>query len=377
VASGWGPANESDEVDPRLRLMSENLPVVMWTTDGELRFTNAFGAVIPTFGVDPRQVIGVRLDDFLGPGQTHDQAVPAHRRALGGEPVTYQTEFAGSVFHAHVAPMRDAGGAVVGVIGVALDVTTRARAERERDAAREQLARVEKLAALGTLAASIGHEISNPLTYILANVRVAATEVDRLAHPEDAQGPPGKSLEEIRSALEDVQIGAERVHHIVRDLWLFARNEPEERGRTDDGAAVLQSALRLAAVEVRQAADLEVDLAQVCPIAIHETRLAQICLNLLLNAAHAIPPEVRGHIGVSLREAAGMVELVVTDDGSGIPDHVLPHIFDPFFTTKPETRGTGLGLSIVRDIVVKAGGSIAVDTEIGRGTTFTVRLPPQ
>jgi signal transduction histidine kinase len=241
------------------------------------------------------------------------------------------------------------------------------RAEATREAMQANLERAERLASLGTLAAGVAHEINNPLAYVLTNLEYA---LSRLAEA----GAPREDLE----ALAEARDGAARVRDVVRGLRAFSRPGAGRRGPADAGAE-LQAALRLASNEIRRRARLETSLQPVPWVVAGDHELGQVFVNLLLNAAQAIP---EGHAGENVirveagTDAAGWARIVVQDSGQGIPPEVQRRIFEPFFTTKPQGTGTGLGLAIAHSIVVAAGGRIEVESEVGRGATFRVLLPP-
>jgi signal transduction histidine kinase len=178
--------------------------------------------------------------------------------------------------------------------------------------------------------------------------------------------------------LREAREGAERVRHIVRDLKVFSRGDTEERTAVDP-RRVMDSCANMARGEIRHRARLVKRYAETPRVSANEARLGQVLLNLLVNATHAIPEgapdenEIRVATGV---DAEGRVMMEVEDTGSGIPDDVKAHIFEPFFTTKTGGAGTGLGLSICQSIVTALGGEITVESEVGRGTTFRVFLPP-
>jgi PAS domain S-box-containing protein len=263
---------------------------------------------------------------------------------------------------------RDDRGRALRMVGTTVDVTDR---QRER----EQLQLAERMASLGTLAAGVAHEINNPLTYVVANVGFAAESVSELAALAGARGAGVAG--DVRDALAEARAGALRVRDIVRDLKTFSRADDEREGPVDL-RAVLESCLNMARNEIRHRARLAVDLAETPPVTGNEGRLGQVFLNLLLNAAQAIPEgqAERHEVRVSLRRLDGArVAVEVQDTGCGIDHEVLPRIFDPFFTTKPVGQGTGLGLSICHRIVTAMGGEVVVESEPGRGTTFRVVLP--
>jgi PAS domain S-box-containing protein len=282
-------------------------------------------------------------------------------------------------------------------ISVIEDISRRRRAEQERDAllsrehqarteaeelvrrrsaeleaTRNALVQAERLATAGQLAAGVGHEINNPLSYVLANQTYVLEELARLRVPT-----PGVDMEEIQRALMQAQLGAERIRDIVRDLRTFARGDPETLGPVDVQAA-LEFSISIATPQLRQRAQLVRRYEPAPPVLGNESRLGQVFLNLLVNAAQAIPEGAASQhavtVGVRGNEP-GWVIIEVSDTGSGIAPEHLSRIFEPFFTTKAIGLGTGLGLSVCHGIVTGMGGQIEVESEPGLGTTFRVRLP--
>jgi PAS domain S-box-containing protein len=253
----------------------------------------------------------------------------------------------------------DAFGAPVRLIGEMSDVSR----QQELQA---RLALTERLASVGTLAAGVAHEINNPLAWITSNLHYALEELDKLR-----VAPQPALVDEVSEALTDARTGAERVGVIVRDLKMFSRAQ-------DDQSGVLESSITMARNEIRHRALLERRFDDVPLVKGNEGRLSQVFLNLLINAAHALPEGDVTHqrivVSTSL-DSHGHVVVTVRDTGQGIAADVLPHIFDPFFTTKPVGQGTGLGLSICHSLVTALGGSIEVESQQGRGSTFRVLLP--
>lgn len=245
-----------------------------------------------------------------------------------------------------------------------------ARDVTERKAIQEKLVQADRLAAVGTLAAGIAHEINNPLAYVQLGLQYLERELPKLA-----QDPT--RLEDALSRLREVRSGAERVGTIVRDLKTFARADEVARGPVDLRAAI-EAALKIADNEIRHRARLVRDYDDVPPIDGNTARIEQVFLNLLVNATHAVSEGMSAvaEIKVSLRaDPKGAVVAEVADNGTGIPEEVLKRVFDPFFTTKPLGVGTGLGLPICRSIVEAFGGSIELLSEVGRGTIARVTLP--
>ena len=235
-----------------------------------------------------------------------------------------------------------------------------------------QLLFADRLATIGQLAAGVGHEINNPLAFILANLGFAQRVLD-----ESRFTPSRQEGEEMAEALAEAREGAERVRVIVQDLKMLARPDEEETGPVDL-TLVLRSAVKLAAHELRQRARVVELLDGVPPVRGNSARLCQVFLNLLINAGHAIPRgEVERHrISLEARvEDSEHVVVEVSDTGCGIPPEHLERIFEPFFTTKPAGVGSGLGLPVCQRIITAHRGSISVTSEVGQGTTFQVRLP--
>jgi CheY-like chemotaxis protein len=178
--------------------------------------------------------------------------------------------------------------------------------------------------------------------------------------------------------LEDARIAADRVREIVRDLKIFSRAEEERHGPVDV-EHVLESTLRMAWNELRHRAKVEKNYGNVPAVDANDSRLGQVFLNLVINAAQAIPPGnyEANRIRVSTRfdEATKRVVVAIGDTGAGIPEDVRPRLFTPFFTTKPVGVGTGLGLAISHRIITQFGGTMTYDSEVGKGTEFRVSLP--
>lgn len=256
---------------------------------------------------------------------------------------------------------------------LAIDVTERAEFQH-------QLMQRDRMAALGTLSAGVAHEINNPLTYMLVNLehvlrRLRAASASNDPIVELATGASGGLAGMVHSLQQAVE-GANRVKQIVRDLSTFAQGNIEQRGLVDV-RGIVESANQMAWHEIRHRARLVKSLAEVPPVDANEALLGQVFLNLLVNAAQAIPEGQadRHEIRVSTRtDDLGNAVVEVTDTGTGIRPEDLPRIFDPFFTTKGE--GTGLGLSISHGTIKALGGDILVTSVPEKGTTFRVVLPP-
>jgi CheY-like chemotaxis protein len=216
----------------------------------------------------------------------------------------------------------------------------------------------------------IRHDFNNAQTLIVYALARIAEEADVLA----AGAPMTPAIDRL---LEQAREGVDRVRSIVRDLKMFSRPD-EEAATALDVWRVLESAINLTSSEIHHRARLTTDRGSVPAVLASEARLAQVFVNLLVNAAHAIPEGAaeRNEIAVATRtDDAGRAIVEVRDTGVGIPPALVARLFDPFFTTKPVGQGTGLGLSICHGIVTALGGELTVESAPGRGSTFRVALP--
>ena len=252
-----------------------------------------------------------------------------------------------------------------------LSVASLLRDLTERKRMEQRLMLADRMVSVGTLAAGIAHEINNPLAYVMANLSFIQEELEELG--TSIPDTKSKGLRELIAQAED---GAERVRVIIRDLKSFSRADTVDDGPVEIHR-VLDSAINMAWNEIRHRAQLQKRCADVPPVRGNEARLGQVFLNLLVNAAQAIPV---GHAGenqitVSVVQRGEQVIVEISDTGAGIAPDVLPRIFDPFFTTKPVGVGTGLGLSICHNIVTASGGEMSVESQVGKGSTFRVAMP--
>jgi len=238
---------------------------------------------------------------------------------------------------------------------------------REREMQQRVLV-ADRMVSVGMLAAGVAHEVNNPLAYIQANLEFALEQLARVG---------GATLGEVCAALEEAREGATRVRSIVRDVKTFSRPE-EQRVDVVDVRPLLESAINMSFNEIRHRARLVKDYGPVPQVSAVPARLGQVFLNLIVNAAQAIPEGAvdQNEIRVSTStDEKGRAVVGIRDTGTGMPPEVLRHLFDPFFTTKPTGVGSGLGLNISRGIVSSLGGEIVVSSEPGRGSEFRVLLP--
>ncbi|WP_240359811.1 MASE1 domain-containing protein [Pyxidicoccus trucidator] len=318
-------------------------------------------------------LVGQRLEDLVGRDPcdlygTQDPELTRRVRAalLAGEPLCTEvplTRKDGSLLWSEVllSPVRATGEDITHFVATHRDIT----ATKELQA---RLVAAERVAAVGTLAAGVGHEINNPLAYLVLNLESSVRHLSEVSLPGTREALTG-----VRGALE----GAERIRLIVRDLQVFSRQSDQDRGLVDLNALV-PPAVRIVSHALRHRARVVEEFGPVPRVLGSEARLGQVLLNLLVNAMQSISEgsptlnEVRVRTST---DVTGRARVDVVDTGAGIPAHVLPRIFEPFFTTKPTGEGTGLGLAICQQIVRAHGGELEVRSEPGRGSVFSMLLP--
>ena len=241
--------------------------------------------------------------------------------------------------------------------GPAILVMLRDISERKR--LQEQLRKTERIAELGTVASGMAHEIGTPMNVILGRAEYL---MDRVTE------------EPIKKGLQTIITQVERITRVMNQLLSFARRKTPERGALDLKQVVEDSLEMFHERLTRSQIQLELLLADPCPMALADAdQMSQVMINLVMNAVHAMPNG--GTLHVALAPEPQMVRLTVADTGHGIPREVIKKIFDPFFTTKEFGKGTGLGLTVVKGIIEEHQGSIAVESQEGTGTTFTILLP--
>jgi len=306
--------------------------------------------------------------DLLVRGARHPlveaaQAWARRGAAVGESPPTVQ--LGGRHWELSVSPLVDPEGLRV----FAKNVTARKQMEA-------QLFKADRMAALGSLAAAVGHEMNNPLAYMVANLGFAREELARLKAALSAEGHAlARDVDDMLEALAEATDGADRLKDTVQDLRLLSRAPPEHR-ETVEVVPVLEHALSLVRGELRHRARLEKDFRPVPPVEGDEARLGQVFVKLLLNAVQAMGEldATRNVLRVAVYTGpGGEVVVEVQDTGMGMPPEVLARLFEPFFTTRPASPG--LGLSVSHAIVTSLGGTLRAESREGVGTTLTVVLP--
>jgi two-component system, NtrC family, sensor kinase len=230
-----------------------------------------------------------------------------------------------------------------------------------------QLIQSEKMASLGQMVAGVAHEINTPLGYASSNVEIIRESLQGMGQEVDAE-----SLEEFDVLLADVEYGLNQISELVMSLKDFSRVDRSQSQLFDLNAGI-DTALKICNNQLKDGINIERNFAELPEISCAPSQLNQVFLNLINNAAQAM--DGRGLIQITTRQVDAYVEVAIRDNGSGMDEDTRAHIFEPFFTTKAVGKGTGLGLSIVFRIIEDHGGTIQVESELGKGTEFVVRLP--
>jgi len=358
--------DERDSVEARLALAVNHAPIVVWAADMAGIVTLSEGAGLRPLGVTSGQLVGADLFALYGDHPT----IPGHlRRALGGEAFAYTSEVGAAIYDTWLSPLRDAAGLQTGIIGISHDVSDirRLQARAVQD---------DRIQALGTLAASVAHEINNPLTWVLGHAGQAGRAIDALEACLREGSDAVSALAQLREHLDLIRQGAERMAGITRDLRTFSRVDEGPPTRVSC-VEVVRSVLRLVGNNVRSSAGALLDLQETLAVLIPESRLVQAVLNLVTNALQAAEAVAEPDRAVEIRtySDAGDAVIEVANSGPGIAPADRERIFEAFYTTKAIGQGTGLGLFVSRNIVRSAGGSLLVDDRPGGGARFRIRLP--
>jgi two-component system cell cycle sensor histidine kinase/response regulator CckA len=352
------------ESEERFRTLVEQAEDAIFLADETTRYIDANPAACQMLGYTLEELCQLRIQDIYDPDEVSTK-LPTRMRGLmstgttAGERRLRRKD--GTLVHVELSGRRMTNGKLQAIVR---DVTERRQLEA-------QLLLADRMASLGRLAAGAAHEINNPLAYVVLSLELIARRV------EQAQGAlAGAALDSVGEAAAQAREGAERVRQIVRTLGSFSRGDESPVGAVDVGRA-FDAALDIASSKIRHRARLTKDYRATRLARVNEFRLGQVLVNLLVNAADAIPEEAPDENTVTLRTYSddGRVWLEVSDTGSGIEPEIVGHIFDPFFTSKPIGMGTGLGLAICHSIVTTYGGEISVDSRVGRGTTMRLWLP--
>lgn len=348
-----------ERVKSLMRNILQSIPTGVLTLDSRGVATSLNSAAERLLGLRASMMVGRRVDEVL---QTAPDLSAWVSSAITGERLLQETTLSLTgdrdrrvMLRVSASELRDEAGRPDGLVVLLRDITEVSRLEL-------QLRRADKLAALGTLAAGVAHEVKNPLHALGLNLHLLAEELGS-SHPSPA---------EIKGYLDTLRAEVQRLHRIVENFLRFSKPSVPEVKPLDLNA-LLERVLSLVAFEAADhAVTIETHFDPTLPsVPGDEGQLAQVFLNLAINALQAMPSG--GALAVITRMQNGCAEVVVTDTGEGIPMEILPHVFDPYFTTRP--GGVGLGLAIAHRIVEGHHGMIDAESEVRKGSVMIVRLP--
>jgi two-component system NtrC family sensor kinase len=386
---------EQKQAAEDLKAVLDNIPRGILITDASGVVDTVNFVAIEMFDTSQDEASGRNIKDFLpdlasASNSEHDPAVvgPGDVQISGVR--KDQTEFPVELAFTTVGEEEKQR-----IVWMVRDITKRIEAERERKRLEEELRQAQKLESLGTLAGGIAHELNTPIQFVTDNMNFMSESVTDLLDAIKALGDlaPKEKKEEVcdkfdieyieeeaPQAIEQSIEGLKRIADIVLAVKKFSH--PSSSGKEkNDLNDIIQTTAMVSKNQWKYVADLDLQLGENIPAVYSNAgELNQVFLNLIVNAAHAIEDKqddgAIGNIKIETSSAGEFVECRISDDGTGIPENVVTKVFDPFFTTKDPGRGTGQGLSIVHSIVTQShNGEISVESEIGKGTTFVIRIP--
>jgi PAS domain S-box-containing protein len=364
--------------EARLRLFVEHAPAAIAMLDHEMRVMAVSRRWITDHGLEGQDVIGRAYREVVP--EAPERWRLAHERCLGGEVETCERDSYSRRDGAiewvrwEVHPWRFESGKVGGLLIASEVITERIRLEG-------RLAVASRLAAMGTLVAGVAHEINNPLAAELSDEGFALEGVTELrnrlrgAEPIDRESE-ARVLDDVVEALEEATASGQRIAHIVKELTTFGRADAKRaRVRLAD---VVSQAMRWIPEPMTRHAHVRVEEGGAPDVLASMGQIAQVVVNLVTNAVKATPKGARVEVCIRTGPGSpGMSRLEVVDHGVGIDPAIQDRIFEPFFTTRPtgEGRGMGLGLAISHVIATSHGGTLTVESAVGRGSTFRLELP--
>jgi signal transduction histidine kinase/CheY-like chemotaxis protein len=358
--------HERETIEARLRFAVDHAPIVIWAIDNDGVVTLSEGAGLSALGVRSGELVGQSLFELY---KDHP-AIPGYiRRGLAGEALVYTVSVGQAAYDTWLTPLRDSSGAMTGVLGLSNDVSEVRRLQAK-------VVQDDRVRAMGTLAASVAHEINNPLTYILGGLSGLERGLQRLRDLPGADDLVRAAALGLVDELGPVRRGVERIATVTRDLKTFSRPD-DTRLEPVDLRGVVEAALKLSRKEIEARARLRLSLDIVPPVRGNEARLVQVAMNLVMNAAQSLAEgdPARDEVTVATRGEGDSVVLEVSDTGAGVAPADRDRIFEPFVTTKPIGEGTGLGLFVCRNVVRGLGGDVTVHDRPGGGALFRVTLP--
>lgn len=395
---------QKESIETRYRMLFDSVPVGIFVTriDGGVIDVNNAG--LELFGYPRAEFMALNFRSvYVNPAE-RDRRITASLAEVS--PRSYESRFRrkdGSTFPALIQYIvaRGQDGEPSHVEGFVTDVSEMKRLEGERQKAEQEQRISTRLQSVGALAAGIAHEINTPMQFVSDSVHFMKTAAEQLeplwgelkglsngAAPKDVAeriqelavdiGIDELMLEVSQSADRALK-GVRRVTKIIRAMREFAHPDSGEHTSVDINHAI-ETTLTVCRNVYKEVAEVETNFGELPPVMCQYGEVNQVFLNMIVNAVHAIearrPSAVRGLIRIATRSEDRWVVISIADNGTGIPDSVKSRIFDPFFTTKEVGKGTGQGLAIAQSVIVtRHKGRISVESEVGKGTTFEIRLP--
>ena len=364
--------------ESKYKTLIENIPQRIFTKDINSVYASSNARFARDLGIRPDQLVG-KTDYDIFPEALADKYLADDKRIMKtGIAEDIEERFVRFGEEAWVqtlkTPIREEDGTIAGILGVFWDITERKRAETEREKLQAQLIQAQKLEAIGTLAGGIAHDFNNILSAVIGFAELAMDSVE-------SDNPAQSDLQQVLQA-------GRRAQELVHQILTFSRQRDQEQ-KPVKIKYLAKEVLKLMRASLPTTIQIQDDIASDSPVNADPTQIHQVLMNLCTNAGHAMREE-GGTLKVTLSDTvldsdfAGRypnlkpgpyVNLSISDTGCGMPVDVMERIFDPFFTTKADGEGTGMGLSVVHGIVKSHGGAIAVYSEPGQGTTFSLFFP--
>jgi PAS domain S-box-containing protein len=371
-------SEELQHAQERLHLMVQQMQAHLWSVDTNLLFTYSDGGGLDNLGLKPNEVVekGLDLYSFF---QTEDPdflPIQAHLKSLRGESVNYLSEWQDRYYQSVTTPMRDKQDNIIGVVGVAFDVTDMKNLEKEQKNLQRQLLQAQKMEAIGQLTGGIAHDFNN----ILASIR-GYTELAQLMAKK---GEIDKSDNYLQIVLDSTS----RASELVKNMLAFSRGY-KSKAEKQDIRPIIEESVKMLRSVIPSSVELQLSIQAGLPeIEVDAVQINQVLVNLCINARDAMEGKGQISIAVSreddirftcnschLNQHGDYIKISVQDTGSGISEDIIPHLFEPFFTTKDVGKGTGMGLSVIHGIIHAYEGHITVQSTVDIGSIFSIYLP--
>jgi PAS domain S-box-containing protein len=359
---------ELHKITGYLQCILQNATDLIFATDAEGHLVSLSKGGEKVLGYSWEEIVGQPIKDFAEDPVSFGRmmATSQEKGSAAALDIPFRHKDGGTVYcNASFMDLTNREGQTVGTVGICQDLTQWKRLQ-------EDLVQVDRLAEIGRLAAGVAHEINNPV----AVIREASAWAGEVIG--DAKGLSSDDRQELEGVITDIKDQTERCRRITHKLLNFARDTAPAKSEFDVDE-LLKETVSFLKPEVKYTS-INIDLNSMeRPLLVNSDKklLEQVFVNLITNAIHAIQATGKdaGHIEITTLKTNSDMEIRFKDDGVGIPAEEQAKIFTLFYTTKPPGKGTGLGLAICRNIVEKLGGDISVESEVGLGTTFAVRIP--